>query len=201
MVVYAVTSSQQTAVASSKHSTPNVGLSHTLSDLDGDGSSDAILVSRGNPRFMIELQLSRTQTYHVLPFPTTTTDQGSLWVQDFDGDGDDDLLWKSSLPLYTAVLWVNDGYGRFECICPPDRQHHRATFIDYGLSLAPSHAITFLSLPDSSPSPGQMLAKSWALATLSRFGKPRPGLIWKQVVLSPFFNKRGPPVRLLSTNC
>ena len=122
LLAYAGTATRQTAMrAVPEHARPEVNRSPLFSDLDGDGSADSVRVSTGAPLFIIELQLSRTQTYHTVPLPATVTDQGSLRVQDFDGDGDADLLWKSAIPASKTLLLVNDGDGRFECICLPDR--------------------------------------------------------------------------------
>src|SRR6476660_5433232 len=107
LLAYASIASQQTAIRALSESTqPEVGRSLLFSDLDGDGSSDSVRVSTGDLRLIIELQLSRTQTHHTVPFPATVTGQGSLWVRDFDSDGDVDLLWKSALPAYETFLWV-----------------------------------------------------------------------------------------------
>ena len=202
LLAYASMASQQTAIRALSESTqPEVGRSLLFSDLDGDGSSDSVRVSTGDLRLIIELQLSRTQTHHTVPFPATVTGQGSLWVRDFDSDGDVDLLWKSALPAYETFLWVNDGYGLFECICPPGRPDDRVVLVDASIRITPSHPSAFLSLPDHPPAPARTLAKHWGLPPPSLVRKLRQELLWKQFVVSPPFQRRGPPVRPMLFSC
>jgi len=202
LLAYAGTASRQAAMRSvPEHTSPEANRSLLFSDLDGDGSSDSVRVSTGEPRFIIELQLSRTQTHHTVPFPATVTGHGSLWVQDFDSDGDVDLLWKSALPAYATFLWINDGYGRFECICLPDQPHDRVMLVDAGILIPPSYPSAFLSLPDHPPAPGCVLAKTWGLPPHSPVRKLGPELLRKQFVLYPSVQGRGPPVRPMSLSC
>src|SRR5262249_47675073 len=102
-----------------EHRQALAGNSRTLSDLDGDGLADPVLFDPANLHDHIDLHLSRTDERVALPIGAAA-DGGSLSAQDLDGDGDTDLLWQESLPSHTVRVWLNDGRGRFECLCPPD---------------------------------------------------------------------------------
>ncbi|HKA55622.1 MAG TPA: FG-GAP-like repeat-containing protein, partial [Candidatus Binatia bacterium] len=125
------------------HSTPSpphtsspAGTSPAPSDLDGDGLADPVLFSPGNPHH-IELYLSRTDERIALPV-SAVAGGGSLSAQDLDGDGDMDLLWQGSLPTHTVRVWLNDGVGRFECLCPPASRERRWALSGPGLDAAPA---------------------------------------------------------------
>src|SRR5215813_8816572 len=66
----------------------------------------------------IELHLSRTDEWAILPVRAAVGGDGVLSAQDIDGDGDTDLLWQRSLPPHVVMVWLNDGAGQFECLCP-----------------------------------------------------------------------------------
>src|SRR5262249_37877172 len=89
LVVYAglvcLPQHQRAVVTTPGHRQPEAGLSHTLSDLDGDGLPDPATASTGDVRHAIELQLSRTHAYTVLPFSTTSAAaSGPLSAPDID---------------------------------------------------------------------------------------------------------------------
>src|SRR5713226_188412 len=96
------------------------GTSQALSDLDGDGLADPVMLDPGDLPHNIELHLSRTDEQVVLPLSAAAGGDGSLSAQDIDGDGDMDLLWQEAGALHEVMVWLNDGTGRFECLCPPE---------------------------------------------------------------------------------
>src|SRR5215510_2195243 len=96
------------------------GASPALSDLDGDGQTDLVKLTWGGLWSTIELYLSRTDEWRVLPVRAAAAGRGSLSAQDVDGDGDTDLLWQGSLRSHPTLVWLNDGVGRFECVRPPE---------------------------------------------------------------------------------
>src|SRR5215467_7420301 len=151
------------------------GISQALSDLDGDGLADPVLFAPGNLHHHIELYLSRTDERMVLPFGAAASGNGSLSAQDLDGDGDMDLLWQESLPSHTVRVWLNDGRGRFECLCPPDA--HARRFIIGSPGVTASHSRrspSVLSSEEHSFSPGHTLTARWDFHVAAARGSHRP---------------------------
>jgi hypothetical protein len=66
----------------------------------------------------IEIRLSQTKARTVLHFDTLTNERGSLFAKDIDNDGDNDLIWSDLLHPDDVVIWLDDGSGRFDRICP-----------------------------------------------------------------------------------
>src|SRR5262249_47591682 len=99
---------------------------------------------------------------------------GSLSEQDIDNDGDIDLLWKEALAPYPVMLWLNDGAGYFECLCPSESQDRQVTLGGSGMSTVQSRTLDRIVSSERLPPPGHMLAASW-----DRYA---PVLSWK---LSP----------------
>jgi hypothetical protein len=179
---------------------PNVDLSHALYDLDGDGSSDSATVSTGDPRHAIELQLSRTHTHQMLPFHSIATEIGSLWLQDLDGDGDTDLLWQAALPFPQVIIWLNDGDGRFACLCPIDQQRYPTTLSDAGITPLSSCPSTCFSLSEHLPSPEQLSVRNGELPTPRLSSKLKLASLWKRFASLYSFTRRGPPAPLRFTS-
>ncbi len=138
------------------------GASQILSDLDGDGLTDPALFDPKTFHQQIELYLSRTDEQVALPFDATTSSPGLLSAQDFDGDGDTDLLWRGSLPPYEVRVWLNDGTGRFECLCPQVAHDQRVAFGASGVHASHSRCSDRgLSSEEHTFVAGETLAARW----------------------------------------
>src|SRR5262249_35071518 len=94
------------------------GKSLALSDFDGDNLADRARLGGEGARKSIEIYLSRTGKLSVLQFETLSAAHGSLLAQDVNNDGDVDLIWTDLLHPDDVVIWINNGLGRFERICP-----------------------------------------------------------------------------------
>jgi len=186
----------QRAVAPlSGHRQPDVGSSHALSDFDGDGLPDPATASTGDVRHAIELQLSRTNAYTVLPFSTTTAAaSGSLSAQDIDRDGDTDLLWQGALPPYQVIVWLNDGAGRFECLCPLESQGHKVILSGSKMSAAQSPTPDRITSPERLPSPGHVLAAKWEIYAPVFSWRLRPASVRGLFAPPHPLTIRGPPL-------
>src|SRR5262245_1601328 len=82
--------------AFSQHTPPSSDISQALSDLDGDGLADLATLTQFSGRHTLELYLSRTDEWVVLPVRAAVGSDGALSAQDIDGDRDTDLLWQRS---------------------------------------------------------------------------------------------------------
>jgi hypothetical protein len=179
-----------------KHRQALAGSSHTLSDLDGDGLADSVLLDPGNLHYHIELHLSRTDERVALPVGAAA-DGGSLSAQDLDGDGDTDLLWQEALPSHTVRVWLNDGTGRFECLCPPDA--HARRFIIGSPGVTASHSRRpdcVLSSGARSASPGHTLAARWDFHGAAARGSHRPEPVRIVSARKRLLSTRSPPLQL-----
>jgi len=178
---------------SPKQTRSSSGPSGTQPDFDGDGLSDQIILSTGSFSPNIELYLSRTSEPVVLPISTMASGEGSLSAQDVDGDGDIDLLWQRSLPSRTVIVWLNDGVGRFECLCEPAA--HERGFALRGLGVYASHA----RRPDSAssseriPAPGDALTARWRFYTATVRGSRSSELLEPVSCLNRLLSIRSPP--------
>ncbi len=196
LFVYAgqVFTHQSAAASSPEHTPPDTSISRTLSDLDGDDLPDPVTVSTGGFQNVIELQLSRTNAYMALPFSTTPNGAlGFLSAQDVDRDGDTDLLWQEALPPYQVIVWLNDGAGRFECLCPLEPQDQRVEFRDSGLKAPRVHNPDRIGSPTRLPSSGQTLAYSWEFYTPTISGGPGREPVWGLFAPLRLLTTRGPP--------
>jgi hypothetical protein len=189
------TFSYESAAASfPEAASPTTGPLYALSDLDGDGLPDVATVSTGGLQEVIELQLSRVNAPLVLPFsPTPVSTVGVLSMQDVDHDGDTDLLWKDPPPSHRVVVWLNDGTGRFECLCPPDLRAQSVSFGRPGVNPPYPRTASRITTPEQSPTLSYGFAASWKLhvpATPGRFG---PAPVWGVFAPPRVFSTRGPP--------
>lgn len=94
------------------------GQSLAVADFDGDARLDNATVDGTGRNKRLEIRLSNSQTRTVLLFDTLTSDHGSLFTSDVDNDGDNDLIWTDLIHPEDVVIWLDDGTGRFERVCP-----------------------------------------------------------------------------------
>src|SRR5713226_4027546 len=172
------------------------GTSQALSDLDGDGLADPVLLNTGGLQHNIELHLSRADDRVVLPVSAEVGGDGSFLMQDIDGDGDTDLLWQGSLPPHAVMVWLNDGAGRFECLCPPESHEGGFALGGPGVGASrPRRPDSALS-PERNPSQGYALASRWDYHVAATLGLHRPESVSAWSCLKRFPSNRSPPLLL-----
>jgi hypothetical protein len=170
--------------------------SQALSDLDGDALTDAALIDTEGLQHTIELHLSRMDEWVVLPFSVEAEGDGSLSAQDVDGDGDTDLIWKETRPLPKVMLWLNDGAGRFECLCPLVPRD--GGFALSGAGVRASH----FRFPDGAlsqkrdPSSGFGRTPGWDFSVAATPGSYGPEPVWTLSGLTRLPSNRSPPLLL-----
>lgn len=94
------------------------GQTLALADFDGDDRIDKAALSGYGRSKSLEVRLSRLNTRALLRFDTRTSERGSIFASDVDHDGDNDLIWTDLLHPDDVVVWLDDGSGRFERVCP-----------------------------------------------------------------------------------
>src|SRR5262244_2294265 len=83
-----------------------------VTDFDGDRSPDlAELTSNGFHKH-IHVTLSSPWVAN-LHFSTESQQPGSIYAEDIDHDGDNDLIWVSDRQPTQSALWLNSGVGQF----------------------------------------------------------------------------------------
>jgi hypothetical protein len=102
------------------------GASVALSDFDSDGLTDHARLGVADLHQSVEIYLSRAGTFSTLSFGVTTSEPGSLLAHDIDRDRDIDLIWTDLWPPRQVIVWLGDGLGRFECLCPPEEAQQRS---------------------------------------------------------------------------
>ena len=172
------------------------GPSRVLPDLDGDGLADPVLFASHNLYHHIELHLSRTDERIDLPVSTVAGGNGSLAVQDLDGDGDTDLLWQASLHSHAVRIWLNDGAGRFECLCPPDSRDQRLPLGSLGVTVAPARRPANALSPERTSSSGDALPVRWEFPVATTQGSYWPERLWRVSYLKRRLSTRSPPLHL-----
>ena len=173
------------------------GSPQALSDLDGDGLADPVLFDPGNLHHHLELYLSRTDERMALPFGAAAGGNGSLSARDLDGDGDLDLLWQESLPSHTVRVWLNDGTGRFECLCPPDAPARRFMIGSPGVTASHScRPDCILNSGAHNSSPGHTLAARWDFQVAATRGSHRPKPVRILSSRKRLLSTRSPPFQL-----
>src|SRR5262249_55086294 len=83
-----------------------------LADFDGDTRVDEAKLTVSGRNKKVEIRLSKAAAVTSLDFETLTSDQGSLFAEDIDQDGDEDLIWSDLLHPDQVVVWLDDG-GHF----------------------------------------------------------------------------------------
>jgi hypothetical protein len=96
------------------HSFLRFGQHLALADFDGDHRIDRATLDSTGRRKRIDIRFSQTKPSTVLYFDTGTEDGGSLFANDIDNDGDNDLIWSDLVHPDNVVVWLDDGTGRFE---------------------------------------------------------------------------------------
>jgi FG-GAP-like repeat len=170
--------------------------SWALSDLDGDGLADLVLLDPGGLQHNIELHLSRADERVALPLSTAAGGDGSLSAQDIDGDGDTDLLWQGSLPSHAVMVWLNDGAGRFECLCPPAPRDWGAALSSPGVNASRRRRPDSALSPERTPAPGYALTPRWDFHVVATRGSHRPEPVWSMSCLKQLPPTRSPPLLL-----
>lgn len=136
------------------------GQSLALADFDGDRLVDNATLSGIGRNKSVDIRLSHSATRTLVHFDTLTSEQGSLFSNDVDTDGDNDLIWTDLINCDDVVIWLDDGAGRFERICS-DRYAQEFVLADvptYGASEKPHQDSAFNSQRNPStslsPAPG-----------------------------------------------
>lgn len=106
--------------ASGRTSLFHFGQSQAFADFDGDNRLDLAMLSGVGRNKSLEIYLSHTKAHTLVNFHTQTSEPGSLFTRDIDNDGDNDLIWTDLLHPDDVVVWLDDGTGRFECVCPDE---------------------------------------------------------------------------------
>ena len=173
---------------------PHSSTSPTLSaDLDGDGLVDQATLGIGGLQNSIELDLSRAGELAVLQFSPKTGDSGALFARDLDSDGDTDLLWRGGLPPQEVIVWLNDGSGRFECLCLPETGDRRVAIGGAGVSVVPHRRSESVLSAKRNPSPGQLLSYRWDCHAATNSRTPRREQVWTPACAQRPPTDRGPP--------
>jgi hypothetical protein len=94
------------------------GQALALADFDGDNRVDEAKLGGTGRNKSIEIRLTHAKAPTFLSFDTLTSERGSLFARDIDNDGDNDLIWSDLLHPDDVVIWLDDGSGRFERVCP-----------------------------------------------------------------------------------
>ena len=171
-----------------------VGTSLVLLDLDGDGLVDQATLGMGGWQNSIELDLSRTGELAVLPFSSKTGASGALFAQDLDGDGDTDLLWRGFLQPTEVIIWLNDGSGRFECLCPPEPHDGDLAIGGLGVSAPHNRRPDSAISPERTPTPELVLTHGWDVhAAATQFRNHRLERVWVPSCSQRLPTDRGPP--------
>lgn len=94
------------------------GQTLAVADFDGDNRIDRATLSGTGRSKSLDIRLSHTTTHTLLHFDTLASERGSLFAGDIDNDGDNDLVWTDLVHPNDVIVWLADGTGRFERVCP-----------------------------------------------------------------------------------
>lgn len=166
-----------------------------FSNFDGDSKVDqAELFSNGAQKH-IHVSLGSLR-WTFLSFDSGVQDRGHLLSDDFDRDGDTDIVWVSQNLPRTYVMWRGDGRGNFSRAAEGERDHHLQPFVS---SDSRTHVNNDSddSEEDGVLQPAPVVAidpiSSLSLGTLSQRSVRRTSpVIYASICLSALW-KRGPP--------
>lgn len=156
------------------------GQTLALADFDGDHRLDQATLSGSGRNKSLEVRLSHTDARTLLRFDTLTSERGSVFASDVDHDGDSDLVWTDLIHPDDIVIWLDDGSGRFERVCP-DAYAGNLVLSDgpaFGYPEIPRQDVAYGSQRDPSPSlspapaadhstPTKTFAAQWQRAPLA----------------------------------
>src|SRR5262245_28428875 len=179
--------------AFSQHTPPSSDISQALSDLDGDGLADLATLTQFSGRHTLELYLSRTDEWVVLPVRAAVGSDGALSAQDIDGDRDTDLLWQRSRRPQVVMVWLNSGVGQFECLCPPASRLGGAAVDDLAVSVSHARRPDSALSPERTFVPGYVLTSGWDVPSAATRGLRRLELVWSISCFKRFLSTRSPP--------
>ena len=178
---------------SPQHTQSSSDIFRELPDLDGDGLADLATLTQFSVRHTLELYLSRTDEWVVLPVSAVVGSDGALSAQDIDGDGDTDLLWQRSRRPQVVMVWLNSGAGQFACLCPPESRPGGSAFDELVVSVAPARRPDSALSPECTPVPGSVLTSGWDVPIAATRGALRPEFIWAISSFKRFLSTRSPP--------
>ena len=179
--------------AFAQHPPSSSDISQALSDLDGDGLADLATLTQFSGRHTLELYLSRTDEWVVLPVRAAVGSDGALSAQDIDGDRDTDLLWQRSRRPQGVMVWLNAGAGQFECLCPPESRPGGSAFEDPAVSVAHGRRPDSALSPEHTFVPGSVLTSGWDVPIAATCGALRPEFVWAISGFKRFLSTRSPP--------
>lgn len=177
--------------SSNIHSFLRFGQHLALADFDGDDRIDRATLDSTGRRKRIDIRFGQAKPSTILYFDTGTEDGGSLFANDVDNDGDNDLIWSDLVHPDNVVVWLDDGTGRFERSKPDQRANEFVLSGGPALLLAesPHQDLVFGQRQDSSLSPSDE-SKSYSRTLVSRYESTQPppctGLLLTH-------SERGPP--------
>ena len=87
-----------------------------LADFDADDRTDQASLSGIGVWKNIAVSFSRTKSRTILSFRGEDYGNGSLFADDIDNDGDEDLVWTDLLHEGSVHVWENDGAGHFKSV-------------------------------------------------------------------------------------
>jgi len=173
------------------HSFLRFGQRLALADFDGDDRIDRATLDSTGRRKRIDIRFSQAKPSTVLYFDTGTEDGGSLFANDIDNDGDNDLIWSDLVHPDNVVVWLDDGTGRFERSKPDQLANEFVLNGGPALLLAeiPHQDLVFVQRHDPLSSPSDE-PESFSRTLVSRYEStqppPRTGLLLTH-------SERGPP--------
>src|SRR5262249_43901120 len=153
-----------------------------LSDFDEDGLLDRASISGSGARKNIQVYLSSTGRMSLLSFDASSCAYGSLLAEDIDNDGDTDLIWTDLLHPDVVIIWLGDGTGKFDRVCP-DEYARRFVLSGTSVSYQQGPDIEKGIIPANNREWGQVSRQIIVLRT--RMAAPRERQHWFPVSTDP----------------